>query len=336
MTILLFANQAQTTLAAPISAVATQIQVAVGTANIFPSPAVNQAVTITLVSATNSLITEIVSCTNITGDVLTIVRGQQGTTARAWATNDFVVNLMTAGDAAAFAQIWGLENAVYSASLTNLVTPTATIGDAQLTTGQITTAPVNANDITNKSYVDAQIGNAYDAGTGLNLIGNTFSIADTPVVADQYGAAAFVPQINVNNQGQLTSAVDVAIQIIPSQVTGLGTMATQNANAVAITGGTATGVDITGGFINNTPIGTITPAQGEFTNLVAQDVQFTTGRITFTPVNPTDIVNKGYVDTVASSNVNITGGFINGTTIGNTVPEPITATVYNNMVGGTF
>ena len=40
----------------------------------------------------------------------------------------------------------------------------------------------------------------------------------------------------------------------------LGTMATQNANNVAITGGVIGGVGITGSTINNTPIGQLTPA----------------------------------------------------------------------------
>jgi hypothetical protein len=48
---------------------------------------------------------------------------------------------------------------------------------------------------------------------------------------------------------------------------GLGTMATQNANSVAITGGTIQGVSLTIDSINNTPVGNITPSTGAFTNL---------------------------------------------------------------------
>jgi hypothetical protein len=49
--------------------------------------------------------------------------------------------------------------------------------------------------------------------------------------------------------------------LVVADVTGLGTMATQNANAVAITGGT----------INGTTIGGITPTTGVFTSLTAND-----------------------------------------------------------------
>jgi hypothetical protein len=50
---------------------------------------------------------------------------------------------------------------------------------------------------------------------------------------------------------------------------GAGTMATQNANNVAITGGTESGVAITGDTINSTPIGATTPSTGAFTTLTA-------------------------------------------------------------------
>ena len=48
-----------------------------------------------------------------------------------------------------------------------------------------------------------------------------------------------------------------------------GTMATQNANAVAITGGTVSGVGISSSTINQTPIGATTPSTGAFTDLSA-------------------------------------------------------------------
>jgi len=50
---------------------------------------------------------------------------------------------------------------------------------------------------------------------------------------------------------------------------GLGTMAVQNANLVAITGGTIQGVAITLDSLDNTPIGANTPSTGAFTTLSA-------------------------------------------------------------------
>ena len=60
---------------------------------------------------------------------------------------------------------------------------------------------------------------------------------------------------------------------------GFGTMAYQDANAVAITGGTIAGVAITTSTINQTPIGATTPSTGAFTNLSASGT-VTLGTIT--------------------------------------------------------
>ena len=86
----------------------------------------------------------------------------------------------------------------------------------------------------------------YTAGTGLTLTGYQFSITNTGVSANTYGSASAVPVIAVNAQGQITSATTTTIAIANTQVSGLGTMSTQNANGVAITGGTLNGVTIGG------------------------------------------------------------------------------------------
>ena len=87
---------------------------------------------------------------------------------------------------------------------------------------------------------------SYTAGTGLTLTGYQFSITNTGVSANTYGSASAVPVIAVNAQGQITSATTTTIAITNTQVSGLGTMSTQNANAVAITGGTIDGTTIGG------------------------------------------------------------------------------------------
>jgi len=316
MSILLFANQAQTTLALPITSTQTTITVASGTGTYFLAPSTNQSITLTIVSALSGLITEIISCTNITGDVLTVARGQEGTVARAWNQGDFVINMMTAGTGNAFAQLYGLDNGYYSPVFNNMST----------TTGQVTTSPINGTDLANKAYVDSvsqgvfkaecqvattanitlsglqvidgytiiagdrilvknQFNNAYNgiyvasttawvragdmavwsevpgaatfvqygtlyantgwnviapengtinvtpiiwtqfsgygtytAGTGLTLTGTQFSITSTGVVSGTYGTATSVPTLSINPQGQITSVSNTPISIAPSQI----------------------------------------------------------------------------------------------------------------------
>jgi len=117
-----------------------------------------------------------------------------------------------------------------------------------------------------RSLIGAGTISSLTAGTGLTTLSTnplttsgTILIDVTGVTSGTYGTATAVPQITINAQGQITSASRVNILIPTSQITGLGTMATQNANAVAITGGT----------INQTTIGGTTAAAGTFTNLTA-------------------------------------------------------------------
>ena len=85
------------------------------------------------------------------------------------------------------------------------------------------------------------------AGTGLSGGGDlsanrTLSIANTTVTAASYGSASNTLTATVNAQGQLTALAATPIAIANTQISGLGTMSTQNANAVAITGGSITGI----------------------------------------------------------------------------------------------
>ena len=102
----------------------------------------------------------------------------------------------------------------------------------------------------------------YTAGTGLTLTGYQFSITNIGT-AGTYGSASQVPVFVTNAQGQVTGVTNTAIAIANTQVSGLGTMSTQNANAVAITGGAIDGTAI-GGTTAAAVTGTIITASTYF------------------------------------------------------------------------
>lgn len=95
---LLAANNAQAVLAAGISSTATSLTVSTGTGTLFPSPVAGTSFfKLTIIDAATGSLTEIVHVTARAGDVFTIQRAQEGTTARAWSANDIAANMMTAG-----------------------------------------------------------------------------------------------------------------------------------------------------------------------------------------------------------------------------------------------
>lgn len=104
--ILLTANNAQTVLSAGISSSATTLTVNTGTGALFPAPVSGTSFyKLTLVDAATGQLTEIMHVTARTGDVMTVQRAQEGTTARAWSANDIVANMLTSGTLNAFAQL---------------------------------------------------------------------------------------------------------------------------------------------------------------------------------------------------------------------------------------
>jgi len=104
----------------------------------------------------------------------------------------------------------------------------------------------------------------YTAGTGLTLSSYQFSITNTGVTAAAYGSASKTLTATVNAQGQLTVLAASDIAIANTQVSGLGTMSTQNANSITVTGGSINGTTI-GGTTAAAVTGTTITANTQFT-----------------------------------------------------------------------
>lgn len=162
-----------------------------------------------------------------------------------------------------------------------------------------------------------------------NMTGGT--IDGTPIGQTTPAAGTFTV-LKATTQG--TGANDVAlVPFVTSAVAALqatlGSLSLQNANAIAVTGGT----------INATSIGLSTPAAAAFT----------AASVAAAPVNATDVANKQYVDgkiaglpsfgTMALQNANaitVTGGTIDNVVIGGTTPaEGFFLTVVGRHVTGT-
>jgi len=132
-----------------------------------------------------------------------------------------------------------------------------------------TAQPGGTLGVTANYWSNFSVSATYTAGTGLTLTGTVFSI--TPVgTAGTYGSASSVPVITTNASGQVSSVTNTSIAISNAQVSGLGTMSTQNANAVAITGGTINGATIgasTAAAITGTTVTASSYFSGPGTNL---------------------------------------------------------------------
>ncbi|WP_343743384.1 hypothetical protein [Herbaspirillum huttiense] len=95
----IFANQAQSTLAGAITPTSLTANLSPGTGALFPSPGANQYFTMIFNDAATGLLYEEVWVTNVTGDTITMIRGQEGSTALNWAAGDIAFNGWTAGSA---------------------------------------------------------------------------------------------------------------------------------------------------------------------------------------------------------------------------------------------
>lgn len=227
---ILFANNDNSTLAGAITNTATTAQLAVGTGILFPSPGSGQYFVMTFISASTPTIFEIVHVTNVTGDTITIVRGQEGTTPTAFNPGDIAAGLITAGALASFQQAGqaqaqagnyavdtGTANS-YVCALTPAVT-SAVVGMpirvliAHSSTGASTFNPGSGS----QSVVDAR-GNAISSG---EIVGGT-------IVTFIWNGSAY--QANVLSQVGTVTSVGIAdatnggLSVSGSPITGSGTI----------------------------------------------------------------------------------------------------------------
>lgn len=180
--ILLFANNAVSTLSSPINAAAVAVQLAAGDGAKFPNPSVGQEFfKLTLVDQATGLLTEIVNCTQRVGDVLTIVRAQEGTTAQAWLAGDSAKNMPTAQTQSNFIQVQQAQ-----AGLTNYAQDTGTPNNYVVALTPAVTTRIQGLYVRLK----AAPGNTNTGPSTLNLGAGSFPIINPD--GSQLGANAII------------------------------------------------------------------------------------------------------------------------------------------------
>jgi hypothetical protein len=115
----LFADNVSTTLASSIDNSQTTITVYTGTGADFPAPSSGQQLAITLEDVSGNI--EVMYCTGVTGDTLTVIRGQEGTTAAAFASGSYVEMRVTAGILDAFLQKKGGDTLTNTTTLAGIL-----------------------------------------------------------------------------------------------------------------------------------------------------------------------------------------------------------------------
>lgn len=121
-----FGNNVASSLAADITASQTTIQVMPGAgamfANLLTSDYANSSnplktyAKITLTDAKETVF-EVCHLTAVNNDMLTVIRGQEGTTAKGWSLNDVIANFATRGSENQFVQIEELQSGHYVAGV---------------------------------------------------------------------------------------------------------------------------------------------------------------------------------------------------------------------------
>ena len=202
---------------------------------------------------------------------------------------------------------------------------TVVLNGSQANTAWVSTsADTGTIGVTPITFVQFSGVSTYYAGTGLTLTSNTFSI--TPVgTANTYGSASAVPVFTTNASGQVTSVTNTTIAIANTQVSGLGTMSTQNANAVAITGGSIDGTTVgltTATTVRGTTITATSQFSGPGTGLTGTATSLSIGG------NAATATSAGSVTNSLTFNNSGTGG-----ASGSTFNGGSTLTVSYNTIG---
>lgn len=218
---LLYANNAVGTLAAPITSVATSVSLNAGQAALFPNPSAPQVFYATLTDASTQTLKEIVQVTAVSGNIFSIVRAQDGTSALSWNAGDFIEQCSIA------LEMRGWENAAEGLfnTLGVPVKPSTTLGIVG------TTVADNANAGSVGEFLQNQINGSLVTGTPATVAQLTLSPGDW----DVQGSVDTL-QVSGTSQSALLVGLNATVAMLPAftsgQITCLQTSFVPNAQQV--------------------------------------------------------------------------------------------------------
>ena len=282
----LYTNNAKTTLSAGITNVATSIPVAAGYGALFPAPSAGDFFYATLTDVSNNI--EIVKVTSRATDTMTVVRGQEGTTARAYLTGDKFQLRITAASLTSFAQLTATQ------TLTNKTLDTAG-GNVVKVNGNTLAASAGTATVTVPNATDTLVGKATtDTLTNKTIDtagSNTVKVNGNTLAASAGTATVTLPNSTDTLVGRATTDTLTNKTLTDPVINGGITGTALNTLLAAL--------PVTGGAAGEFQLGTLYIKWGSVAITPATDAT-----VTFTNAYPTACagVYYGQVGTITPSN----------------------------------
>jgi hypothetical protein len=245
---ILYANNAAGTLNGGITNVQTTLTLNAGQAALFPNPVPPQVFYVTLTDAATQTLIEIVKVTAVSGNVFSIVRGQDGTSALSWNSGDIV------SQRAIRLEMQGWENAAEGQfSAQNVaITPSTTLGIVGTATTDNANPGAVGEYLSNTGLIAAFTSGSPVNATALNLTAGDWEVQGTFVTSGTGGAS-------------ITDVI-ASVSLVSGVLSGIG-------NYSRLTTG---GLGSNGGWAGPTPTARISLAAPATVFLVAQ-IAFASG-----------------------------------------------------------
>lgn len=223
MSNLQFANNAATTLASGITSTATSLTVAAGTGSLFPAITGSQYFYLTLIDSATGTQIEIVKVTAVSTDTFTIVRAQDGTTAKTYAAGDkaelrlirAVLNDMPKLDES---NTFSQPQSMASLSLTSPL-PITSGGTGASTAGTVAGTGISVSGTFPNQTVNNTGVTSITAGTGISVSSSTGGVTVTntsPGVTYTAGTGISISGTTISNTGVLNNGGTYSINITGS------------------------------------------------------------------------------------------------------------------------